>query len=306
MKSLKFTIIVFMLCNCFIGVAQQLPQFTQYMYNTISINPAYAGSREVLSIVAIHRSQWVGLDGGPTTQTLSAHLPLRNNKIGVGLSVINDELGFENFTYIYGDFSYTVRTGQNTKLAFGIKGGITQYSLDNDFRISESDDPLIFGVENRWGPNFGAGAYWHSNRWYLGLSAPRILNTDNNNKNEFKALERVSYYFNGGYVFDLNQSIKFKPTFLVKATNGAPVSIDLTGTFLYRNIFWFGGSYRINENAQALGGLVDFQVTNKIRIGYAYEYPLSDLRPYTSGTHEIFLMFELIDKRKRIKSPRYF
>lgn len=287
------------------GVAQQLPQFTQYMYNTISINPAYAGSRETLSIVGLHRSQWVGLEGGPQTQTLSIHAPMRNEKVGLGLSFINDELGFQNFSYLYGDFSYTIRTGEKSELAFGLKAGFTSYSLDADFQQSQSNDPVIFGFENRWKPNIGTGVYWHSNKWYLGLSAPRILNTDYTGDAEFEALERISYYFTGGYVFKLSENTMFKPAVLLKATNGAPLSFDATANFLFHDKFWIGAGYRVNERAGAIGGIADFQVSKQLRIGYAYEYPISDLRPYTSGTHEVLLMFEVF-KSKRIKSPRYF
>jgi len=305
MKLVKFNIIAFILFSSWMSVAQQLPQFTQYMYNTISINPAYAGSRETLSVVGLHRSQWVGLEGGPTTQTLSVHTPLRNEKIGLGLSFINDELGYQKFSYLYGDFSYTIRVSENSQLAFGMKAGFTSFSLDPDFQQSESNDPVIFGFENRWKPNIGAGLYWHSNKWYLGLSAPRILNTDYNGEEEYEALERISYYFTGGYVFNLSETLKLKPAMLLKATNGAPLSFDLTANFLFYEKFWIGGSYRINERAQALGGIADFQVSKQLRIGYAYEYPLSDLSAYTSGTHEVLLMFEIF-KSKRIKSPRYF
>ncbi|WP_188604286.1 PorP/SprF family type IX secretion system membrane protein [Aquaticitalea lipolytica] len=305
MKFVKFNIIAFILFNCWIGVAQQLPQFTQYMYNTISINPAYAGSRETLSVVGLHRSQWVGLEGGPTTQTLSIHTPLRNEKIGLGLSIINDELGYENLSYIYGDFSYTIQTSEKAKLAFGLKAGFTSYSLDPEYRQSQIDDPTIRGIEDRWSPNIGAGVYWNTNRWYLGLSAPRILTTNNNREEGYQALERISYYFTGGYVFDLGESTKFKPAMLLKATNGAPLSFDVTANFLFNEVFWIGGSYRINERASAIGGIADFQISKQFRIGYAYEYPLSDLRPYTSGTHEVLIMFEVF-KSKRVKSPRYF
>ncbi|WP_298902731.1 type IX secretion system membrane protein PorP/SprF [uncultured Psychroserpens sp.] len=305
MKLVKFNIIAFILFSSWMGVAQQLPQFTQYMYNTISINPAYAGSRETLSIVGLHRSQWVGLEGGPQTQTLSIHAPMRNERVGLGLSFINDELGYQNFSYLYGDFSYTIPTGENSKLAFGIKAGFTSYSLDADFQQSQSNDPVIFGFENRWKPNIGTGIYWHSNKWYVGLSAPRILNTDYTGDAEFQALERISYYFTGGYVFDLSENTKFKPATLLKATNGAPLSFDLTANFLFYEKFWVGAGYRINERAAAIGGIADFQISKQLRIGYAYEYPISDLRPYTSGTHEVLLMFEIF-KSKRIKSPRYF
>ncbi|MEO6347728.1 MAG: type IX secretion system membrane protein PorP/SprF [Aquaticitalea sp.] len=305
MKFIKFNIIALILFSSLVGVAQQLPQFTQYMYNTISINPAYAGSRETLSIVGLHRSQWVGLQGAPTTQTLSLHTPLRNEKVGLGLSFINDELGYENFSYLYGDFSYNINTSENTKLYFGLKGGFTSYSLDPEYRASQSADPAIFGIEDRWSPNIGAGLYWTSDKWYLGLSTPRILKTNQNREQGFEALERVSYYFTGGYVFDLGENTKFKPAALLKATNGAPLSIDVTANFLFYEKFWLGGGYRFDERAGEFAGLVDFQISKQLRLGYSYAYPISDLRPYTSGTHEVLLMFEIF-KSKRIKSPRYF
>jgi type IX secretion system PorP/SprF family membrane protein len=304
-KFIKFNIIALALLCGSAAFSQQMPQFTQYMFNTISINPAYAGSRETLSLVGLHRSQWIGLDGGPTTQTFSIHSPMRNEKVGLGLSFINDELGFENFTYIYGDFSYTIQVSEKTKLAFGLKGGFTSYSIDQELRDAEPTDPAIYGIENRWSPNIGAGAFLHTNRWYVGLSAPRILNTDYNGTDDYEALERISYYLTGGVVVDINDNTKFKPSFMVKATNGAPLSYDITGNFLFNEKLWLGAAYRFDQSAGALGGIVDFQVSKQFRIGYAYEHPLSDIRPYTSGTHEILLMFEVF-KSKRVKSPRYF
>ena len=310
MKRFRNYIIVIALLSCTFGVAQQLPQFTQYMYNTISINPAYAGSRETLSVVGLHRSQWVGFKGGPITQTLSANTPLRNEKIGLGVSFINDKLGYQYFSYLYGDFSYTINTGENTKLAFGLKAGFTQYKLGDDLRGSEPDDPSIYGVENRWNPNIGVGLFWHSQKWYVGLSAPRVLNTDYNKQGnssgvQYEALERISYYITGGYVFNLSDNTKFKPAALIKATNGAPLSYDITANFLFHEKLWLGASYRINNYTSALGGLADFQISKELRIGYAYEYPLSEINDYSGGTHEILLMYEIF-KVKRVKSPRYF
>lgn len=303
--------IAFALLTSSAAFAQQLPQFTQYMFNTISINPAYAGSRETFSAVGLHRSQWVGLDGGPETQTLSIHAPLKNEKVGVGASFINDKLGYENFSYLYGDFSYTIQTGVNTKLAFGIKAGFTHYSLDETLLNDPSvvNDPFFNDVSNRWSPNVGAGVFWHADKWYVGLSAPRILNTDYNKGGQgnvdYVALERVSYYFTGGYVFDLSENTKLKPSLLLKGTNGAPLSFDISANFLFYDKFWIGGGYRINEQAAAIGGIADFQISKQMRVGYAYEYPISDIRPFTSGTHEILLIFEVF-KSTRIKSPRYF
>lgn len=305
-------VILWILCTSSIGLAQQLPQFTQYMFNTISINPAYAGSRETLSIVGLHRSQWTEIQGGPQTQTLSAHSPLRNQKIGVGLSVIRDSPGFENYLYIYGDFSYSINLTDNSKLAFGLKGGVTNYHLDQEF-LNDPEvtaDPFFGNYANRWNPNIGAGLYLHTNKWYLGLSAPRILNTDNNRTSEtstveYVALERISYYFTGGYVFDLSTNTKLKPSALLKATNGAPISVDLNANFLFYDKVWLGGSYRYNEYTSSIGALADFQVTKQFRIGYAYEHFISDIRPYIGGTHEILLMYELFNE-KRVRSPRYF
>lgn len=311
MKISKLISIAILILSVPAAFSQQLPQFTQYMFNTISINPAYAGSRETLSIVGLHRSQWVGLEGGPETQTLSAHAPMRNENMGLGISFINDKLGYENFAYLYADYSYTIKTSEKTKLAFGLKGGFTQYTLDEVLLNDPSvvNDPFFNDVSNRWSPNVGAGLYLHSQMWYVGLSAPRLLNTDyNKGRNgtlDYVALERTSYYLTGGYVFNLSETTKLKPSVLLKATNGAPLSFDVSANFLFNDTFWIGGGYRVNQNAAALGGIADFQVSKQLRIGYAYEYPISDLRPYTSGTHEVLLMFEVF-KSKRIKSPRYF
>jgi len=290
-------------------MAQQLPQFTQYMYNTISINPAYAGSRETLAIVGLHRNQWAGFPGAPTTQTLSVHSPLRNENVGLGFSLINDELGFENFVYMYGDFSYTIKLNEISKLAFGIKAGFTAFSVDNELYTSNSNnskDQLIGNIENRWIPNMGAGVMWLWERGYLGLSAPRLINNNYTKDGSYKALERVSYYFTGGYVFNIGLTTKFKPSFMVKATNGATLSTDLSANFLFFEKLWLGAAYRINNTAGALGFMTDFQILRDWRIGYTFELPTSEIRPYTHGTHEFILMFEVFNPRRRVTSPRYY
>lgn len=311
-KIIEFNFIAFMLFVCTTGIAQQLPQFTQYQFNTITINPAYAGSRGVLNFTGVHRSQWVGLDEAPNTQTASLHTPLENEKIGLGFSFINDHVGFENFAYAYADFSYTIQLNARIKLAFGLKGGFTYFNLDSEL-LNDPDvsaDPFFNDAVNRWSPNIGLGTYLHSERWYLGLSSPRILNTDyNQGRNltgeEFLALERVSYFLTGGYVFDLKPSIKLKPSFLVRAVNGSTLSYDLNANFLFNEKFWLGAAYRINEQTEAIGAIADFQISNQFRIGYGYEYPLSALNSFTGGSHEILLIYEVF-KNKRVKSPRYF
>ena len=288
--------------------AQQLPQFTQYMYNTIAINPAYAGSRGALSIVGLNRNQWAGFDGGPQTQTLSIHSPLRNEKIGLGFSLINDKSGYENFTYAFADFSYTIKASEEVNVSFGLKAGMTYYKLaDELYNATEvNQDPYFNDKLNRWNSNFGAGILFHSDRWYVGLSMPKMINHDLNNDTEFAALEKVHYYAIGGYVFDLSDNLKLKPSFMMKYTKGAPISTDLTANFLFNEKFWLGGSYRFNGEQNAVGALVDFQVTDQFRVGYTYEIPTGEIRPYTSGSHEILLMYEFRFMKRKQKSPRYF
>lgn len=285
--------------------AQQLPQFTQYMYNTISINPAYAGNRDALSVTALNRNQWVGINGAPVTQTLSINSPLRNEQIGLGLSVINDRTGYEKYTYLYADVSYTINVSENTTLSFGLKGGFSYYNLDEDLFNNQSvlNDPFFNDQFNRWTPNFGAGLYLSSQNWYVGLSAPKFINNNNNKFQEYVALEQVHYYLTGGYVFDMSATWKLRPSFLIKETKGAPLSYDITGTAIYNEKLYLGLDYRIND---AVGAFVEFQIIEPLRIGYAYDYTISDLHPYTSGSHEIILIYELRLKNTKYKSPRFF
>lgn len=298
--NIKYTLLVTMFMGSMLA-AQQLPQFTQYMYNTISVNPAYAGSRETINATLLHRNQWAGLEGNPRTNTFSVHTPLRNERIGLGISYINDRLGFESTNYVYGDFSYTVPVTGEINMSFGLKGGFTNYNLENP----DANDPFFNSNFNSWSPNFGAGIYIGSNRWYLGASSPRILNTDLND-GEFEALERNSYYGIGGFVVDVSRNVKFRPTVIAKITNGAPATYDFTSSFLLNEKFWIGASYRIND-ASNFGALMDYQVSRDFRVGYAYDLPTSTILPYTGGTHEIILIFEPSRKRGgAIKSPRYF
>ena len=303
-RIIKFNIIALILLASSTALSQELSQFTQYMFNTITINPAYAGSRQTLSLVGLHRSQWVGIDGAPKTQTFSIHSPMRNEKVGLGLSFVNDKLGFENFSYLYADFSYTIQTSRQTKLAFGLKGGFTSYSIDQELRDAEPNDTAIYGIDDRWSPNIGMGLFLHTNLWYIGFSAPRILYNDSKGSENFAALEKISYYFTGGVVMDINTDIKFKPSFLIKATTGAPLSYDFTANFLFNEKLWLGAAYRVNESVGAFAAITNFQVSKSLKIGYGYEHLVSD-KTISKGTHEVFLMFEVF-RNKRIESSRYF
>lgn len=285
--------------------SQQLPQFTQYMYNTISINPAYAGSRDGFSIVALNRNQWAGIEGAPNTQTLSVHSPLSNDKIGLGLSVINDNAGYENYTYIYGDFAYRVDLSADVSLRMGLKAGMSYYNLEEELFTDPQilDDPFFNDQLNKWTPNFGVGFYLSAQDWYVGLSAPKLINNNNNEFNEFLALEQVHYYLTSGYVFDLSENVKLRPSTLLKATKGAPLSVDLSATAIFNEKFYLGANYRIDD---AIGAFLDVEIFKGFRAGYAYEYSISDIQPFTSGSHEILLIYEFRFKNTRYKSPRFF
>ena len=286
----KIYLLLTILILPFIGNTQQLPQFTQYMYNTISINPAYAGTRERLNVAFLNRNQWVGVDGAPVTQTLTADMIIPEANLGVGLSIIHDKLGYESTTYIYSDLSYTIFMERGYRLSFGLKAGFSKYGLDPDLLL----DPDAFGdqyldrIFNKWKPNFGAGVYYRSDDWFLSFSSPRILSYNNSTEIEYAAIERVSYYFNGGYMLEFNPHLKFKPTFLLKLTNGAPVSVDLTGNFLINDKLWLGLAYRVGD---ALGGLATLEANKNIKFGYAYEFITNAINPYTSGSHEIFIIY---------------
>jgi type IX secretion system PorP/SprF family membrane protein len=300
-------ILVLLIIGTEFSYSQQIPQFTQYMYNTIAINPAYAGSRGVMSITALGRNQWVGFDGGPQTQTLTLNSPLRNEKIGLGFSVVNDKAGYENFTYVYGDFSYTIEA-ENLKISFGLDAGATYYDLSPElYNSTEVDqDPYFDERLNRWNPNIGAGILVHNDKWFAGFSVPRFINHDLNNQTDYAALETVQYNLIAGIVFDLGKDIKLKPSILSRYTVGAPISTDFTANFLFVEKLWLGANYRSNGKQAAVGALVDFQVTPQFRIGYTYEVPTGEIRPYTSGSQEIVLMYEFRYSKDKLKSPRYF
>lgn len=301
----KVYLIILILFVAAPGFSQQLPQFTQYMYNTISINPAYAGSRDGFSAVGLHRSQWADFEGAPTTQTLSIHSPLSNDKVGLGLSIINDNAGYENYTYAYGDFSYRLDLSADVTLRLGLKAGMSYYNLEDEL-FTEPDvlsDPYFQDQLNRWTPNFGLGFYLSSQNWYIGGSAPKLINNDNNEFSEYLALEQVHYYLTGGYVFDLTDNVKLRPTTILKATNGAPLSVDFTAAAIFNEKFYLGATYRLDD---AVGGFLDVELFDGFRAGYAYEYPISDIRPYTSGSHEVLLIYEFRFKNTRYKSPRFF
>jgi type IX secretion system PorP/SprF family membrane protein len=301
---LKALLVVLIFFTITIVNAQQDPQYTQYMYNTMSVNPAYAGQREVLSITGLYRTQWVGIDGAPKTQTLGIHAPLRNDKIGLGLSIVNDALGPATESYIDANFSYTIQiSDNNTKLSFGVKAGM--HLLETDWSKGRYRDPDNVFNENisLFSPTIGAGFYLHNRNWYVGLSVPNFITTKHyDDFQESVAAERINYYLIAGYVFDLSDNTKLKPAALLKAVSGAPIIADVSANFLFNDKLTLGLAYRWDD---AISGLAGFQVTDGLYLGYAYDATTTNLNNYNSGSHEIMLRFEL-QKLGRILSPRFF
>jgi type IX secretion system PorP/SprF family membrane protein len=285
--------------------AQQDAQYTQYMYNTINVNPAYAGSRGVLSVFGLHRTQWVGLDGAPTTNAVSVNSPIENSNLGVGLSLVNDKIGPTVENAVSADISYTIPTSETYKLSFGIKGTANIFNLDvNKLNPQHSGDPLLQNLDNEFSPNLGAGVYLHSDKLYLGLSVPNFFETRRYDDNDIAVYkERMNLYFIGGYVFDLSSSLKFKPAFLAKAVEGAPLQVDVSGNFLFNEKFMLGAAWRWDAAVSAMAG---FQITEGLFIGYGYDLETTKLANYNSGSHEVFLRFELFKKQEKIVSPRFF
>lgn len=300
----KFIGLVLMLASG-IGFAQQDAQYTQYMYNTVAVNPAYAGTRETVNIFGLYRAQWVGLDGAPQTANFSVNSPIGKN-LGLGVSFVNDRIGPQDENNIAVDFSYSVPLSENYKLSFGIKASgnllnvdYTKLSYDNS-----TDQAFQNNIDNKFMPNIGAGIYLHSDKGYLGFSAPYILESDHYDKSsKLIATEKIHYYAIAGYVFDLSPSLKFKPSVLTKAVEGAPLQLDLSGNFLINEKLTLGLAYRWDAAYSALAG---FQINPSWFIGYAYDRDSTDLADYNSGSHEIFLRYELFIRPTKVISPRFF
>ena len=289
--------------------AQQDPQFTQYMFNLLALNPAYAGSADRVSLKALSRQQWVGFEGAPTTQTLTVHSPFLVQSLGLGGTVMRDEHGPVTQYGLIVDLSYRIFLAKDQKLAFGLKGGLNlfQGQFAELHPLEANDQVFQQNVSTKTDPQFGFGMMWYSDRFYLGLSVPKLLRTEFFDTDSLQLVsepgQRAHYYLTGGYVFNLGTYTKFKPTFLVKAVEGAPISFDLSANFLLYDKLWLGAMYRYSD---AVGALVQYNLTDGLSVGYAYDYPLSPLRNYSGGSHEFMLGLEFGKAPKGIRSPRYF
>lgn len=299
----------------FVGVftgevySQQDPQYSMYMFNPLSSNPAYAGSRDALSITLLGRKQWVGFDGAPETGSLTLHSPLRNESIAIGLSVNYDAIGPTKNNMIYADIAYRFQVSPTSKLAFGIKGGVDMYSANFVGLVVNDNTDILYTtpISNQIMPNAGFGVYWYSPDSYIGLTAPRLI------ENELRDATLVSsgkpatqnrhYFLMGGHTFRLSSTIDLIPSFVVKAVQDAPLSIDLNANFMFYETFWIGAGYRVGD---AIIANVMYHFTPKFRAGYAFDYTLSALGSYNSGSHEIMLNYDLDFLGKGFKTPRRF
>lgn len=299
--------VLIVLVTLFEANAQQDPHYTQYMYNMNVINPAYAGSKENLSFGLLYRKQWVDIQGAPSTFTFSGHSPAGKN-VGLGLSVIADEIGPVKERNVYGDFSYTLNLGGEHKLALGLKAGVTFQSIGLLSEISPSlpvptDDGFSEDTSNTFF-NLGTGIFYYTNKYYVALSVPNMIKANYLDFNGVKyGTETQHYFLTGGYVFDLTPNLKFKPSAMLKSAFNSPSSLDLSGNFLFNERFEIGGTYRVDDS---FGAMVNFAVTPSLRIGYAYDNIISELRTVAPSSHEIILLFDVNFPKKVSRSPRFF
>jgi type IX secretion system PorP/SprF family membrane protein len=288
--------------------AQQDPHYTQYMYNMSVMNPAYAGSKETMSGGALYRAQWVGLDGAPTTGTFFLHSPVGRN-VGLGLSVVSDKIGPVEENNVYADFSYTLNLGGEHRLAFGLKGGLTMHKIDFEtiyptLPQPSPSDPFFASNPNNTFLNIGSGVFYYTDKYYVAFSVPNMLKSK---YLDFSGREYgtdvIHYFLTGGYVFDLNPNLKFKPFAMLKSSVDAPTSVDVSTNFMLYDKLELGATYRLEDS---FGAMVNFAVTPSLRIGYAYDRVVSDLRTVAPASHEVMILFDLNFPKKVSRSSRYF
>lgn len=294
----------------FRSFGQQDPMYTLYMWNMMAIDPGYAGSADVFNATALSRLQWTGIQGAPVTHSLSAHAPVNKRTLGLGLTAVNDRIGRATSTAVFADLAYRVRLGRNTRLAFGLKVGADHSQLANT-RVENTDaaDPLFASdVSGKLLPNFGFGLYLWSQKGYVGLSTPKLLRnylaTNDRETNTLGYTQEAPHLFlTGGYVFPIGRGVKFKPAVMVKATQGAPLSPDLSANFFFMDRLCLGAAYRRHDS---FSGIVSLQVTDAVRAGYAYDLGTSALASRSGGSHEIMVAYAPVFTRERVRSPRYF
>jgi len=313
MKKSYLALTLLIILGSFSGKAQQDPQYTQYMYNTQVVNPAYAGNRDVLSFGLLYRTQWVGLDGAPKTATLTADSPIGSlENMGLGLTIVRDELGPSVRTNITADYSYSITTSVNSELSFGVKAGIDILNVDfSKLNIANPGDVFESNIDNKVEPQIGAGVYFNTDRFYVGLSVPNFLTTKHFDAADIQdpnaelttAADRLHYFLIAGYVFDLGENIKFKPATMFKAVSGSPLQADVSANFLFKERLTVGVAYRWDAAVSAMAG---FQVTDQIFLGFGYDFETTDIQSYNDGSYEFMLRFDVFSKPERVLTPRFF
>lgn len=300
MKALHFSFFFVLLATTVFG--QQEAQFTQFTDNQLFVNPAYAGSNGMLNATALHRQQWVGFNGGPQTSTFSFHSPMSYESVGLGLTMVSDQIGPLNQNMIYGDFSYSLKFSNQHRLSFGLKAGMNVISLNTSTLITTEDDPnLSKDVRNQVNPNLGFGVYYRAKNWFFGASSPKLF--EQSYDGTALNLEKRHFFVNTGAVFALTPTFKLRPVVQAKMTAGAPLSLDLSLAGIIQERFFIGAFYRLSA---ATGVYFQYQVAPTLRVGVATELGLTAMRKYNDGTYEIMLSYDISRKQSGIKSPRYF
>lgn len=309
MKNLlKLTIVAFVgFCSIKVSHAQQEPQYTQYMFNMMAVNPAYTGTRQALNALALSRLQWVGLNGAPRSHTFALHSPIKDRRIGIGASVIADNIGPVTNTYFNLNYAHRVSLTDKLTLSLGIKAGLYNYYAGlSSLSVNEIDNAFIKDYSKNLQPNFGTGLYLYSDKYYFGFSVPKLLKSElyNNSVTEVQSKLKLHYFATAGYVVDVNSNLKFKPSFLTKFVDGAPPSLDLTAQAVIKDQIWLGTSYRLGD---AIALLFEIQVTPQVIVGYSYDLTISEMEHVTNGGHEILISFDFAGFRSdKVRSPRYF
>lgn len=306
MKKLITCLVLLM--NLVIANAQQDAMYTHYSFNMLAINPAYAGSREVLTLNALHRSQWVGFDGAPVSDNFTIHAPLFKHKMGIGLSALNDKIGPINNTSLNASYAYKIKFKIGGQLSMGINGGINllQANLVGLTATNYNDVTIANNTRNQMSPNFGVGFYFTRKKYFVGLSSPKLIkNKIDPTSPSGLSLEKRHVYVTGGIVLGLSRNVEFRPTMLIKMTQAAPIQTDLTGMFIFNKVLEFGGMFRTGD---AIGLLLGYNLENNLRIGYSFDWSYGvQTSRVNSGSHELMLRYDFISKtKKRIVSPRYF
>ncbi|TRX70925.1 type IX secretion system membrane protein PorP/SprF [Carboxylicivirga sp. M1479] len=308
----KNTLVVLSALLLFVGVqkvqAQQEPLYTQYMFNTVSVNPAYAGTRNAMNVLLLSRMQWTGMEGAPRTYDFTMHTPLNNYKMGLGLSVVSDSHGPVNNYYINVNYAYRVSLSESLTLSMGVKGGIYNYYVNlTNLNVGDEDVAFMDNVEQRFQPNAGLGLYLYADKYYFGASVPKLIQTTlNGEQSTTGSLSDLKQhvFLMGGYVFDINEDVKLKPSVLTKIVNGAPPSTDITAQCLYKDTYWLGATYRIGDAVALIGNI---RLNKQLMIGYSYDFTVSELNNYNNGSHEIIISYDFDGFLKnKVKSPRYF